>query len=173
MKAKILSFSIYESSISIVFGLICLLMSLKFIEIFIIRTSLTEIVRKKNNAMAIFSGAVLYCFMSLTVLSILPSVNYLQTKLYNVPVLELSFYLYAFLVFLAGFAGTFFGTGIILFLCTQVFFISTQKIDEIEEIDKNKNTSIAIVLAFAMISLTSFIKPSLSNLMKSIVNYIS
>lgn len=172
MKEKIFIFSLYESSISIIFGLILLLISLKFIERFILKTSLQEIIAKKNTAMAIFTGAILYCLMSLTMVSILPSVNYLQAKLYEVPNLELSFYLFAFLVFIAALVICFFLTSTILFLSTRIFYASTHSIDEAKEVSNN-NVSMAVVLAFAMISITHFIKPSIANLMKAAVHYFS
>ena len=172
MKENISIFSLYESSISIIFGLILLLTSFKFIEKVILKTSLQEIVEKKNTAMAIFTGAILYCFMSLTMVSILPSVSYLQAKIYEVPNLEFSFYIFAFLVFIIGLVICFFLTSAILFLATRVFYISTQKIDEAQEI-ANNNVSMAVVLAFAMIAITHYIKPSIANLMKAAVHYFS
>lgn len=172
MKGNILTFSIYESSISIIFGILALLLALKFIEKLIIKTSLKSIVEEKNTALAIFLGAVLFCFMNLTMISILPSVNYLQSKMYSIPILEFSFYLYAFLTFLVGFVFCFCLASAVLFLGTKVFFMSTRNIDEIGEVKKN-NVSISIVISFAIISLTLFIKPSLANLLKSIINYMN
>ena len=172
MKEKVFIFSLYESSVSVIFGLIILLISLKYIEKVILKTSLQEIVEKKNTAMAIFSGAILYSFMSLTMVSILPSVNYLQAKIYEVPNLEFSFYLFAFLVFVLGVVVCFLIASSILFLATRIFYTSTKKIDEAKEISEN-NVSMAIVLAFAMISITHYIKPSISNLMKAAVHYFS
>ncbi|MBT7610595.1 MAG: hypothetical protein HN576_12620 [Bacteriovoracaceae bacterium] len=53
-----------------------------------------------------------------------------------------------------------------------MIFLSTKNIDEINEIKENQNISIAIILAFTVISLTTFIRPSIANLLKSIVGYI-
>lgn len=172
MKSNILIFSIYEGSISIIFSLIVLFCSLKFIEKFIIKSSLAKIVEHKNTAMAIFSGGILYCFMSLSMVSILPSVNYLQAKLYEIPNLELSFYFFAFLVFLAGMLFSFLLAASIMFLTTRIFYITTTQIDEAKEILEN-NISISIVLTFSMIAVTHYIKPSLSNFIKAAVHYLS
>lgn len=172
MKEKIFIFSLYESSISVIFGLLILLLSLKYIEKVILKSSLEEIVEKKNTAMAIFSGAILYCFMSLTMVSIVPSVNYLQAKIYEVPNLELSFYFFAFLVFIVGVFISFLIASSILFLSTRIFYASTKKIDEAKEIAAN-NVSMSIILAFAMIAITNYIKPSIANLMKAAVHYLS
>ena len=66
--STILVFSIYENIISLLFGLITLYLAVFFIQKFIINCKLIEIVESKNIALSIFFGALMYSFLSLTIL---------------------------------------------------------------------------------------------------------
>lgn len=172
MGTKILGFSIYESVIAIVFGLLATYFAVKVIEKMILKISLGEIVQSKNYSTGIFAGALLYCFLELTVISIYPSVQYLQQKLYLIKTLEIGFYLMAFLVFLLSFFASFLISAIALLTCTKIIFTSTKKIDEIKEIVSNNNLSLSVFLSFTLIGFTYFIKPSLGNLLKSMIGLL-
>lgn len=172
MAEKIFYFTIYETFLSVIFGLLSIFLGTIFIKRFLMKTTLVEIVNRKNIAEGIFFGAVLFCLLLLTRTSITPSVNYLQTLAIDTATLSFSFYSKAFLYFLLFYLFAFVVTFIILFLAVQGFMLATTDIDEFKEI-KEGRSSIAIILAFTLIGFTFYVRPSLEHLLSGFVGIIS
>jgi len=163
-------FAIYEVLLSFVFSLITVYFSIKLINKVFLKIDVLSMIREGNVSIAVFEGALIVSTLLLVQKSILPSVDALRTMVlanqgFSWTMLGISL-MYFMLFYVISLAFSF----LLIILTFYIFIKSTIEIDEVAEIKKN-NLAVAVLISLVIISTTLFIRPSLENFNKSLIDY--
>ncbi len=161
-------FASYEILISIIFSLLTIFITKKFLNYLFIKRDHDDL--KDNLALSIFSGSIFIGVLILVNSSILPAVDTLRVMVLAKEVITLKMVGLSFLYFLLFFSITVFFSIVILFLTLRVFFKATGWVDEMTEM-RNKNVAVSIVVASVVIGISLFVRPSLNRFISSLIHY--
>jgi len=161
-------FASYEIVISILFSLLTIFITKKILNKLFIKGETDDL--KENMALAIFSGSIIIGILNLVNSSILPAVDTLRVMVLANDVITLRMVGISFLYFLLFFSITVFFSIVILFLTLKVFFRATGYVEEMKEM-RDKNVSVAIMVAAVVIGISLFVRPSLNRFIGSLIQY--
>jgi len=161
-------FASYEIVISILFSLLTIFITKKILNKLFIKGETDDL--KENMALAIFSGSIIIGILILVNSSILPAVDTLRVMVLANDVITLRMVGISFLYFLLFFSITVFFSIVILFLTLKVFFRATGYVEEMKEM-RDKNVSVAIMVAAVVIGISLFVRPSLNRFIGSLIQY--
>ena len=158
----------YEVLLAIIFSLIT---------VFITKVVLNRTLLKKdldgdhnNIAVSLISGTTILCILMLVNSSVLPAVDTLNVMVATGEKLTAGMFLTSFLYFLLFYSISMFFSILLLFTALKVYLMSTTKVDEEEELQKN-NIAVSVLMSMVLIGITLSVQPSLERFIFSMVNY--
>ncbi len=160
----------YETSLSVVFGLLTVFIVYKTLDKIVLRSNTVNEIKKGNIAVALFYGVIIVCVLLLVLPSILSSVNALRAMVLGSTKLKLKMVIISLGYFLAFYIISIVMSLFIILLTSSIYMKATRKIDEVQELRHN-NIALSIMLSLIMLGLTIFIRPSVDRLIHSLVNY--
>ncbi len=170
MDLRIIFFATYETVLSVTFGLLTIFTVYKALNKAFLSSNLDSDLKKGNIAVSIFAGAITICVLILVQSSILPSVNALRAMVLSSAKIHITMVLLSLGYFLVFYLISVVISVVVILLSIGIYMRATKKIDEIEEIKKN-NIAVAVILSLVILGVMLFIKPSVSRLISSFVNY--
>ncbi|MHC4533364.1 MAG: DUF350 domain-containing protein [Planctomycetota bacterium] len=170
MDFKTIFFALYETSLSVVFGLLTVFIVYKTLDKIVLRSNTVNEIKKGNIAVALFYGVIIVCVLLLVLPSILSSVNALRAMVLGSTKLKLKMVIISLGYFLAFYIISIVMSLVIILLTSSIYMKATRKIDEVQELSQN-NIALSIILSLIMLGLTIFIRPSVDRLIHSLVNY--
>ena len=172
MNLELLLLTSYQIIIAFIFGLLTIFITLQVVQKTILKVNFFELVRQGNTALALFEGTLIVSTLLLVEVAILPSVNALQTMMHAHQAVTFQMFLISFGYFVTFYLIALVFSYILILSGFYVFVSATAKLDEIKEIKQN-NIAVSIMISMVLLGLTIFIRPSLSNLVQSFVDYRS
>ncbi|HAS39332.1 MAG TPA: hypothetical protein DCS93_02580 [Microscillaceae bacterium] len=164
-------FSLYDTILSLIFGLVTIYISLRVIDKLVLRESTLKMVKEGNTSIAIFKGVLIICTLLLTYNSIESSGAALRTMVFNYGGnLTGKIFLISLGYFLLFYAISLVFSVLVILISFYVYIKATVDLDEIAEIKKN-NIAVSISLSLVIFGMTLFIRPSLDKLTQSFINY--
>jgi len=170
MDFKTIFFALYETGLSVVFGLLTVFIVYKTLDKVVLRSSTVNEIKKGNIAVALFYGVIIACVLLLVLPSILSSVNALRAMVLGSTKLKLKMVIISLGYFLAFYIISIVMSLVVILLTSCIYMKATRKIDEVQELRHN-NIALSIMLSLIMLGLTIFIRPSVDRLIHSLVNY--
>ncbi|TAE08214.1 MAG: DUF350 domain-containing protein [Bacteroidetes bacterium] len=172
MNIELLILTTYQMALALSFGLLTVFITLKVVNNTVLKVNFFDLVRNGNIALAIFEGVLIFCVLFLVEISILPAVDALRTMAIAHQTFTFQMFLISFGYFLLFYAISLVFSYLLIISAFYVFISATAKLDEVQEI-KNNNISAAILVGAVLLSVTLYMRPSLSNLVQSFVDYKS
>lgn len=172
MNFELLILTTYQMFLALSFGLLTVFITLRIINQNILKVDFSDLVKNGNVALAIFEGVLIFCVLFLVEISILPSVDALRTMVITHQTFTFKMFMISLGYFFIFYAISLIFSYLLIISAFYVFIYATDRLDEIQEI-KNNNIAVAILVGAVMLSVTLYIRPSLSNLVSSFVDYRS
>ena len=164
-------FSLYDTSLSLIFGLLTIYIALRVIDKLVLRENTLKMVKEGNASIAIFKGVLIICTLLLAHNSVTSSSAALQTMVFNYGgKLTGKIFMISFGYFLLFYVISLVFSVLIILISFYVYIKATVDLDEIAEIKKN-NIAVSISLSLVIFGMILFVRPSFDNLMKSFINY--
>lgn len=170
MNNKII-FSLYDTSLSLIFGLLTIYIALRVIDKLVLRENTLKMVKEGNASIAIFKGVLIICTLLLAHNSVTSSSAALQAMVESHGnKLTGKIFMISFGYFLLFYVISLVFSVLIILISFYVYIKATVDLDEIAEIKKN-NIAVSISLSLVIFGMILFVRPSFDNLMKSFINY--
>ncbi len=174
MDWRLIFFSSYETVLSVVFGLVTIFLSIKILDLTILRVregaETDSALNQGNVALGILCGTVIISILILVQSSILPAVSNMQTMATGRDSISFMMVVKSMGMFILYYVVATIISIVILFLSIAIYMWGTTKIDEIAEIKKN-NIAISVMLSMVILGMTIFIRPSVNRFISSWVDY--
>lgn len=163
-------FSIYDVSLSLIFGLLTIYIALKVIDKLVLRVKTLKMVKEGNVSIALFKAILIICTLLLIQTSVQSSNSALQTMVEAHNKITLKIFMISLGYFFLFYAISLLFSVLLILISFYVYIKATVDIDEIAEIKKN-NIAVSISLSLIILGMTLFIRPAFNNLIGSFVNY--
>lgn len=163
-------FSLYDMSLSLIFGLLTIYIALKVIDKLVLRENTLKMVKEGNISIALFKAVLIICTLLLIQTSVISSGSALQTMVESHNKITVQIFMISLGYFLLFYAISLIFSVLLILISFFVYIKATVNLDEIAEIKKN-NIAVSISLSLVILGMTLFIRPSFHNLIGSFVNY--
>ncbi|GIV39152.1 MAG: hypothetical protein KatS3mg033_0952 [Thermonema sp.] len=170
MNQQLVFVALYETALSLIFGLLTLYLALKIVDKLILKQDSLRTIQEGNLAVAVFKGALVLSIFLMAQNSIEPSVQALKVMVLSSNKLKAGMLAVAFAYFIVFYLTSLVGALLLILISLNVYVSATKDIEEIEEI-KNKNVAVAVLLSFVIVGVTIFIRPAFDNLITSFVDF--
>ncbi|EAY29322.1 DUF350 domain-containing protein [Microscilla marina] len=163
-------FSIYDVSLSLVFGLLTIYIALKVIDKLVLKVNTLKMVKEGNISIALFKAILIICTLLLIQTSIKSSNSALQTMAEAHNKITIKIFMISLGYFFLFYVISLTFSVLLILISFFVYIKATIDLDEIAEIKKN-NIAVSISLSLIIFGMTLFIRPAFHNLIGSFVNY--
>lgn len=170
MNQQLIFVALYETVLSLIFGLLTLYLALKIVDKLILKQDSLRTIQEGNLAVAVFKGALVLSIFLMTQNSIEPSVQALKVMVLSSGKLKAGMLAIAFAYFIVFYLISLVGSLLLILISLNVYVTATKDIEELQEI-KNKNVAVSVLLSFVIVGITIFIRPAFDNLITSFVDF--
>jgi len=170
MNQNLFIFGVYEVSLSLIFGLLTIYISLKIIDKLVLKVKTLEMIKQGNVAIAIFKGTLILCTLMLVQNSVFPSVDAFRAMAAAHNTLNLTMFGISFGYFLLFYSISLIFSILLILLTFFIYIKATTNVDEIAEINKN-NLAVSLIISIIILGMTIFMRPAFNNLITSFVDY--
>lgn len=170
MNTKNIIFSIYDMSLSLIFGLLTIYIALKVIDKLVLKVNTLKMEKEGNISIALFKAVLIISTLLLIQTSVASSNSTLQTLVEAHNKITVKIFLVSFGYFLLFYSISLVFSVLLILISFYVYIRTTVNLDEIAEIKKN-NIAVSVSLSLVILGMTLFIRPSFDNLIKSFVTY--
>ena len=166
---KVLFLTSYEVSMSVVFSMVTVYLSIKFLNKFILSSPVEVFIRKRHVPGCLISGILICCVLFLVQGSIEHSTLALQSLVIAHNAFTLKILGIALLYFLAFYVVTFITSFFVIFVISIMYRRMMKDIDFDDEVDNHQNLGLSVFLSVTLIGIIVFIEKPLNHLLGSMV----
>lgn len=170
MDIQSICYALYETVLSVGFGLLTVWIVIKCLERLVCRCETSEMIKQGNVAVGIFYGTIIIGVLMMVHPSVVSSVNTLQTLALSHNGIEAHMIWIALAYFIGLYVISMILSLIIIGLTIRIYMIATRRINETDEL-RNNNIAVSVLFALIMLGMTFFIRPSTNRLIQSLVSY--
>lgn len=170
MNQNLFIFSLYEVSLSLIFGLLTIYIALKIIDKLVLKVKTLEMIKQGNVAIAVFKGTLILCTLMLVQNSVFPSVDAFRAMASAHNTLNFTMFGISFGYFILFYSISLIFSILLILLTFFIYIKATTNVDEIAEINKN-NLAVSFIISIIILGMTLFMRPAFNNLITSFVDY--
>jgi len=166
---KVVFLTSYEVTMSVIFSIITIYLSIKFLNKFVLSSPVEDFIRRRHHAGCLISATLILSVLYLVQGSIEHSTLALQSLVIAHNGFSLKILAIALVYFLIFYLFTFFLSFFVIFVISIMYRRMMKEIDFDDEVDNHHNLGLSAFLSVTLVGIILFIEKPVNHLLSSMV----